>query len=194
MFEFLSDPLFHALPYGSDAERRRRAKLRGLIFSPDELAELLNLWRDVLAGEPVHSFDRLTLPTHDGGTVEIAPHSIRINQPDSRPASPEALHAAMKHIAQHWNGEATIPLDDTMSHEDRLRARAYAEVYGINLTDTNESFLALSLTAAELARLPQLRAEIRATHADAPPARPDEEAQLAAMYRRRYPFRAPAAA
>ena len=194
MFEFLSDPLFHALPYRSDADRRRRARLRGLIFSPDELADLLTLWRDVIAGEPVHSIDRLTLPTHDGGTVEIAPHSIRINPPDRRPASPEALHAAMKHIAQHWNGEAAIPLDDTLSHEDRLRARAYAEVYGIKLTDTNESSLALRLTAAELARLPQLRAEIRATHADAPPARPNEEAELAATYRSRYPFRVPAAA
>jgi hypothetical protein len=194
MFEFLSAPLFHALPYGSDAERRRRARLRGLIFSADELADLLALWRDVIAGEPVHSIDRLTLPTRDGGTVDLAPHSIRINPPESRPASPEALHAAMQHIAQHWSGEASIPYDAAASRTDRLLMRAYAEVYGVQLDDSNDCFAHLAFTRDELARLPALRAEIRATNSDVPPARTDEEAELAAMYRRRYPFRVPAAA
>lgn len=67
--------------------------------------------------------------------------------------------------------------------------RAYAEVYGLVLEDANECFAHLALTRDDLAALPALRAEIRARHQDAPPARPNEEEQLAAMYAARYPFR-----
>jgi hypothetical protein len=169
-----------------DAERRRRARERGTIFDADELAAILALWAGVGQGEPVHSIDRLRLSLVGGGNVEITPNRIQIEQQE---ASPDALRAAMKHIAANWQGKAVIDLDEGMSREERLRMRAYAEVYGVELQDTNDSFLPLALKPAELARLPELRRLIRAMHQDAPPARPGEEQALAAMYARQNPFR-----
>lgn len=206
MFDFFHD---EQSPYWIDRERRReaweaenerrdRARRSGFAFTADELADLLKLWRDAIAGEPVHTIDRLTLPTRDGGTVEVAPYSLRINPPNSGTPSPEALRAAMMHIAQQWGGKARLhgsPIpDEAPAREARLLIRAYAEVYGIDIDDDCEHTPRSAFTRDELARLPQLRAEIRAAHSDAPPERPNEEAELAAMYRRRYPFRAPAAA
>jgi hypothetical protein len=164
-----------------DAERRRQARARGLIFSADELAAILALWAGAGQGEPVHSIDRLRLPLTGGGHVEITPNRIQIEQDQ---ASPEALRAAMKHIAGNWQGRAVLGLDEHMSREERLRMRAYAEVYGVELTDLNDSFLPLALTVAELARLPELRQQIRDTHQDAPRAQRDEEQKRPASARR----------
>jgi hypothetical protein len=194
MFEFVKDPLFQALPLAEESERRRRARERGLIFSAAELAAILKIWGDLIDGTPEHRIDALRLPMRDGGAVEIAPNNITFETKNDAPPSAEALHASMRHIAEHWQSKVVIPVDPTLSHESRLRARAYAEVYGIELDDSNECFLPLALTRAELARLPALRAEIRATHSDAPPARPDEEKRLANDYARRHPFRVPQAA
>jgi hypothetical protein len=174
-----------------DALRRRRARERGLIFAADELAAILAVWAGAGQGAPAHSIDRLRLPLIGGGHVEITPSRIRIEQQE---ASPEALRATMKHIAANWQGKAVIGLDERMSHEERLKLHAYAKVYGVELWDVNESFLPLALTAAERARLPEFCRQIRATHADAPPARQDERQDSAAMNARRRLLAAPQAA
>ena len=171
--------------------RRRRARERGLIFSADELAAILAIWAGAGQGKPVHSIDRLRLPLAGGGHVEITPNRISIEQEE---ASPEALRATMLHIAAHWQGRAVFTPDDDMSRQERLRVRAYAEVYGVEVDDIDNLFRPTEFTAVDLATLPALRKQIRETHADAPPARPDEGKQLAAMYARRYPFRAALAA
>jgi hypothetical protein len=177
--------------YQFDAERRRRARERGTIFDADELAAILALWAGAGQGEPVHSIDRLRLPLTGGGHVEITPNRIQIEQDE---ASPEALRAAMKHIAANWQGRAVITLDEHMSREERLRMRAYAEVYGVELHDVNDSFLPLALTPAELARLPELRQKVRDTHQDAPPGRQDEAQEHAARNARRRSYPMPEAA
>lgn len=174
-----------------DAERQRQARARGLIYSPEELAAILALWAGAGQGEPVHSIDRLRLPLVGGGHVEITPNRIHIEQQE---ASPEALRATMLHIAAHWQGRAVLDPEEGMSRQERLRARAYAEVYGVELDDVDNLFRPSAFTVRDLATLPALRKQIRETHADAPPARPDEERRLAAMYARCYPFRGPAAA
>ena len=191
MYDFMFSDYRGEELYQFDAERQRKARARGLIYSAEELAAILALWAGAWKGEPIHMIDRLRLPLATGGHVEISPNRVRIEQEE---ASPEALRAAMLHIASHWQSKAVFCLDESMSHEERLKMRAYAEVYGIELYDANDSFLPLALTATELARLPELRRQIRATHRDAPPARPDEEQQLAAMYTRCNPFRMHSAA
>ncbi len=169
----------------------RPTPARALVYTPDELAAILALWADAFKGEPIHTSDRLRLPLADGGHVDIAPTGIQIDQKE---ASPEALRAAMLHIAAHWQGRAVYDPEDGTSRQERLRVRAYAEVYGVEIDDVDDHFRPSALTAADLATLPALRKQIRETHPDAPPARPDEEKQLAAMYARRYPFRGPVAA
>lgn len=158
-------------------------------FCPQTLRRIVAFWRDLAAEIDQNGGNvRASL---SGSTVEILPRSLRFQQPE---ASPEAVRAAVLHAREFWSGKAALGLSDSIGRETRLLFRAFADVYGVELNDANESFSHSALTAAELARLPALRAGIRATYQDAPPARPDEEKEIAAAYRRRYPFRLPAAA
>jgi hypothetical protein len=103
---------------------------------------------------------------YQGGTQTIIdPHKVSFV---GGKATDEQYRDAMKYIAKHWGGEAFIHPNPDTSREFRLKSLAYAEVYGIKLTDENGP-----LTKAELALLPALCREIRATHSDAPPPRPD---------------------
>jgi hypothetical protein len=115
-------------------------------------------------GGAAGSHDRPPAPaTRQGGHVEITPNRISIPHQD---APPEALRATMLHIAAHWQGRAAFTPDDAMSRQERLRVRAYAEVYGVEIDDIDNLFRPTAFTAADLATLPALRKQIRETHAD----------------------------
>jgi hypothetical protein len=177
-----------------DAKRQQEARVRGFLFSTEELAEILVFWGDLIQGAIAHTIDSLRFPLADGNSVEITPSRISFEK-EIEPSA-EAMRATVLHIAAQWEAKATLGIDEentSTSREYRLRMRAYAEVYGIELTDQSDVYRDLAFTKAELARLPELRREIRVTHRDAPPERPDEHKQLADAYARRYPFRLPAA-
>jgi len=91
--------------YQCDALRRRRARERGLIFSPEELAAILAIWAGAGQGEPVHTIDRLRLPLTTGGHVVITPNRVQIEYENP---SPEAMRAVMEHIAAKWQGMAVM--------------------------------------------------------------------------------------
>jgi antirestriction protein ArdC len=177
MHDFILDDYYEEL-WVYDAHWRRKAHWRGFVFSAEELAGILPLWAKATHGVALHRVDRLRLALRAGGNVEITPDRITL---DVAVPPPEAFRAAISHIATYWHSKAVIPLDHTTEHEFRLTARAYAEVYGIELRDRNDvqagaacdDFHTLSpesaLTRAELACLPALRQVIRQTHNDAPP-------------------------
>ena len=167
-------------------QRKREARARGLLFEQAKLEEILKMWALALdtdpARKPFHNAERLSLPVAGGGTVHIT--ETRIVLEGGARENAEAYRATMLHIASEWGGKGFIhPMaannerDEIRNIEFRLRSRAYAEVYGIELHDRNPP-----LTAQQLAKLPMYRAFVRDCHADAPPKRPDEEATLAAMY------------
>jgi hypothetical protein len=177
-----------------DAKRQQESRARGFLFSPEELAEILAFWGDLIQGAIVHTIDILRLPLTDGNSVEITPSRISFEK-EIEPSA-EAMRATVLHIVAQWEAKATLGIDEentSTSRKYRLRMRAYASVYGIELTDQSDVYRDLAFTKAELALLPELRREIRVTHRDAPPERPDENEQFSAAYVRRYPFRLPAA-
>ncbi len=173
--------LFHF----EEEEFDRRQRERGsAAFAPADLAALAAIW------EPA----RLVSQDHRAASFELASGAIIRVAAGAIEAPPTLDHewerAAVRHVQSQWGGRAALPYGEQIDAEARLWARAYAEVYGVELYDPNE-LGPQALQADQLARLPAMRAEIRARHADAPPARPDEAQQLAAMYAARYPFRMP---
>jgi len=169
------------------------ARKRGWYFDDLELARILEIWKDAITGKPErkvgvmhstpeHEADVLRLPVH-GGVVEIRPRKISFTTTDDNATpSPEAMHAAMMHITELWASKATIPFAPNYSPETRLLQHAYAQVYGVSLTDENGA-----LTRAQLARLPDLCSQIRALHPDAPPPpRPYDREHPRSEQRRQY--------
>lgn len=187
MYEFMFNTFNGSNAWQYDAKAERKSRERGALFEPEQLQAILALWADAIKGQATHKVDRLTLPTVQG-PVHIEPNRIAF----ANPPSGATMRASMAHIADQWGGRAVIPMSASTSREFRLQARAYAEVFGIQLDDANETFRALALTKAELARLPELRRSIRAAYPEAPPERAGEARELAAANARRNPFRAPA--
>lgn len=147
---------------------RRKKSGTGFLFDPETLRAIMAVWADVMTAPPCHTVDKLTIPLANGAAVAITATSLRFE--NARPDH-GTMRAAMLHVANHWGGAAIIPQDAGWSREERLLARAYAHVWGVDLDDRNELALPLSLTKAELDRLPAIVAAIRARHPDAPPAR-----------------------
>ena len=77
------------------------------------------------------------------------------------------MRAAMAKAADEWNGTIKVEAGPDTNRNQRLIARAYAQMFGITLTDDNDSIPGGALTRSELARLPALRDEIRALHPEA---------------------------
>lgn len=182
--DYKGDDLWHY-----DEQRRRAARAGGFVFSAEEWAAILPLWAGVATAAPVCQLDRAIVPTQ-AGRVVITPRAVILSD---EPSAAE-LRAGMAHAASQWGGRASIPYNPATGRTYRLQARAFAEVYGIELHDANDLSAAGRFTADELAGLPAMRRAIRAAFADAPPERPDEQKQIAAGYARRYPFRIAAAA
>lgn len=105
--------------------------------------------------------------------------------------APGTLRAAVGYIVEHWQGRAALPFSAALERPFRLRMRAYAEVFGVQLHDPNESHAGGAFTRAELARLAALCAALRAAYPDAGPARPDNEQ---GAYARKQPSGEPLAA
>lgn len=190
MYEFIFSDYRGSGAWNYNAQKEAEARKRGTVFAADQLRAILAIWAAAAEGQARHSVDRLTIPSQPGAAI-IQPNRITFEKAEPNDAQ---MRASMAHMAEQWGGQGVIPMNPSTSREFRLRARAYAEVYGIRLDDANEAFRDLALTKAELARLPELRASIRRAHADAPPMRQNEDKAFAAMYAARNPYRAPAPA
>jgi len=162
------------------AERRTRA--RGPHFTAAELDELLTLWRPLRPIWVAHDAHSLRLTTPAGEGVTIAREGLGMRSPGT--INHSYMRLAALHAARYWGGERRVSGAD----EFRLWGRAYGDVYGVVTYDPG--YLSPDLEA----RLPAMRAQVRAMHPDAPPDRPNEAATIAAAYARRFPFAIPRAA
>jgi hypothetical protein len=80
----------------------------------------------------------------------------------------DRMYKTMRKAKAEWDGRATIEANRNHNRSQRVIARAYAQVFGIILTDENDGEPGGVLTRAELSRIPTLRKEIRVLHPDAP--------------------------
>jgi hypothetical protein len=155
-FIFLRDPA----DYG-----RVQREPGAVAFTADALAVLATLWTP--ARYEGQDFEAATFRLPGGQGFRVLDDAIEA------PAAPDHLwhQAAMRHIATRWGGRCFLALDPEGDPEPRLWARAYAEVCGVELADPNDLFVPYALLARQLARVTAMREEIRALHADAPPAK-----------------------
>jgi hypothetical protein len=157
-------PFFIFLHEPADYERLQRER-RAVAFTAESLAGLTAAWAPArYAGQ---DFEAATFILPSGGSFRVLDDVI------TAPAALDHdwLRAAMRHIESHWGGRCFLTLDLAGDPEPRLWARAYAEVYGVELDDPNDLFLPYALLARQLARVTAMPEEIRALHADTPPAK-----------------------
>lgn len=100
------------------------------------------------------------------GTYELKTYTI------DRGLSFDELRKAMKAAIREADGLVVIPILNSLTTEERLLCHAYAEVYGAGMLDHWETSYWDSFTQEEWARLPELCAQIRERHRDAPRSRP----------------------
>jgi hypothetical protein len=74
----------------------------------------------------------------------------------------DALRTAMDLAATEWGGVLIIPAG--VSRAERLIARAYGQVFDVEIRDANDEVAGEQLSPRELRRLPRLRATIRYFH------------------------------
>jgi len=81
----------------------------------------------------------------------------------------DAMREWVAFVKKNQAGKVLLPSSDgARSRQSRLMTRAYADVYGLDLIDEDETQFAHALRSHELACLPRLRHQIRAYHKDAP--------------------------
>ena len=133
---------------------------RGRRFHDRALADILRIWGDALAGEPIHSPFDVILPTKGGGWVEITTASIRWSR---EAETPDNMRAAALHMAQQWRGLAGISYDpeNPPTRKQRIQQHAYAQAYGVELHDPGQGNPRHAFTAEDWSKVEALQADIR---------------------------------